>query len=502
MKCCPNATCRIDSEIFGVTDVRERLYEKLCPVTDACCTSRITGVPAVLFSPCHSLLCRETEMSRLNPLIRSVPKIRCAESSDSQTIRSVVVSGRIPLLDGFRAVAVVLVVLSHGCQMSNFPFRQELQSALFEGQIGVDIFFVLSGFLITSLLVREKRRSGAIAIGQFFLRRSIRILPAYAAFLFVVLLFESAGTPTLRWSDWLGALTYTTNFLSDPGWRLGHLWSLSIEEHFYLVWPFVFSLLPHRICWMAPAACILVSVVLRTVLYFEFPDVAWMANRWTFTRCDAIFVGCLLSLVASSGFKRYWPLKFISVIHPATFVIALVVSIILGRTSFAYATILAPVINGTSIGGLIGSCLIRSDSRSVRWLDHRILKAIGVRSYSIYLWQQVVLVPDAKSIGGIWLFDFVVVLMIAEASWRLIECPALRLKGWACRKTLPSFATPAYDSVTALNGFGAGNMGSALQTAQIHRTENDTTCGGERVPQRTVPLSGGPFHQQEQITNA
>jgi len=442
-------------------------------------------------------------MSRLNPLIPSVAERCCAQSPDSRTIKSVVVSGRIPLLDGFRAVAVLLVVLAHACQMSDFPFRLELQSVLFEGQIGVDIFFVLSGFLITSLLVREKQRTGSIAIGQFFLRRSIRILPAYAAFLVVVVLLEQTGTATLRFSDWLGALTYTTNFLWDPAWRLGHLWSLSIEEHFYLVWPFVFALLPHKNRWMAPAGCILLSMVARTVLYFEFKDVAWMANRWTFTRCDAISVGCLLALVAASGLEKRWPQKLVSVLHPVTFVIALVVSIALTRTSFAYATILAPALNGTSIAGLIGSCLVRPHVNSVRWLDHRILKAIGVRSYSIYLWQQLILVPDANSIGGSWLLDVVVVLIIAEISWRLIECPALRSKDWACGKVSPSDALPAYERTTTLAGSGVGDTKSALPAVLASQAENEVaTCGEERMSWPANQHGGNRINQTEQTTNA
>lgn len=440
-------------------------------------------------------------MSRLNPWIRRVAEARDSEPSDTQGISSVVASGRIPLLDGFRAVAVMLVVLAHGCQMSDFPFRSALQSVLIEGQIGVDIFFVLSGFLITSLLIREKRRTGSVSIGQFFLRRSIRILPAYGAFLFVVMLLERSGPATLSFSDWQGALTYTTNFLWDPAWRLGHLWSLSIEEHFYLVWPFVFSLLPQRNRWIAPVICIVFSVATRTVLYREFPDVAWMVNRWTFTRCDAICVGCLLSLAASSKLQSSWLQKFTGMMHPVAFAGALLVSIILGRASYTYAIILAPVINGIFIAGVIGSCLVRPGNSSVRWLDHRILKIVGVRSYSIYLWQQLILVPEAKSFGGVWLFDIVFVLIIAEASWRLVECPALALKGWVSKKCSTLNGKQAYEPVFESNGLDVGHMQSVVPTAQIHLMVNGIACGGERISLNAIPLSSNSFYQTEQTAN-
>src|SRR5438270_4005923 len=145
-----------------------------------------------------------------------------------------------PALDGIRAIAVLLVMANH-------------TGFFHAGRLGVDIFFVLSGYLITAILVAEFSAGGRIDLKKFYARRALRILPAVILLLVALNVFAAITQPreqvqTLRW-DSLGALFYVANWLRAFGRDLGivgHLWSLSIEEQFYLLWPVTLAFLLSR----------------------------------------------------------------------------------------------------------------------------------------------------------------------------------------------------------------------------------------------------------------
>src|SRR6266545_6905968 len=136
---------------------------------------------------------------------------------------------RLPSLDGLRGIAISLVLLSHFSMLSN-PWLPVPEWIFRLGDFGVNIFFVLSGFLITALLVNEHRRTGRIAIGRFFIRRAFRIFPAAYVFMFTIVTAAALGWVHLQPGEAVFALTYTTNFNTTPGWWFGHTWSLSVEE--------------------------------------------------------------------------------------------------------------------------------------------------------------------------------------------------------------------------------------------------------------------------------
>lgn len=154
--------------------------------------------------------------------------------------------GRIPCLDGLRAISILLVLGFHASGTEGFPSSEWLRSLLRHGGVGVDVFFVISGFLITLLLFREQDRTGRISLCKFYIRRSLRILPAMFAYLAFVALLQAMGIASLSTIDWVVALTYTANFhgtFSHSAQPIEHLWSLSVEEHFYLIWPPILVLL-------------------------------------------------------------------------------------------------------------------------------------------------------------------------------------------------------------------------------------------------------------------
>ncbi len=166
--------------------------------------------------------------------------------------------GMVPCLGGLRAFAIVCVLVSH---FYDFPGNWRV------GHFGVISFFVISGFLITLLLLRERRRTGKIALGAFFQRRALRILPAYCLLMLVFYGFQLVSIHRISNDTWLAMLTFTQCFVMptmDP--FLNHTWSIAVEEHFYLLWPFLFLRLSLRTVALVLTLFLALSPALRWAL--------------------------------------------------------------------------------------------------------------------------------------------------------------------------------------------------------------------------------------------
>lgn len=149
----------------------------------------------------------------------------------TDTTVSGVAKGTVTCLSGRRAVAITAGLFAH------IGFRQNL------GHLGVTLFFVISGFLITLLMLRENERTGTLNLFDFYRRRTLRIVPALSFFLLMVFLLQAAGRLFIAPKYWLAALTYTMCYVNggnahpETACNIAHTWSLSVEEHFYLLWP-------------------------------------------------------------------------------------------------------------------------------------------------------------------------------------------------------------------------------------------------------------------------
>src|SRR4051812_34868116 len=141
----------------------------------------------------------------------------------------------LPSLDGLRAISIGLVLLGH--LIGTRGFVQSMPLANDAGLLGVRVFFVISGFLITSILLDELSRKGTIALPRFYFRRTMRLFPASYFLVGCIAVLAGWGIVRLESGDLTLAITYTTNFRTHRGWSLGHLWSLAVEEQFYLLWP-------------------------------------------------------------------------------------------------------------------------------------------------------------------------------------------------------------------------------------------------------------------------
>lgn len=250
--------------------------------------------------------------------------------------------------------------------------------------LGVEIFFVLSGFLITTLLLRELETTQRVNLWAFYVRRARRILPAYFVYLGFVAVLQHYGRTDPSPKDWIAALTYTTNFIYPRNWELGHLWSLSIEEHFYLLWPAVVATGYAR---PAALACVTGCFAIRCLILAFWPAISGPANDWTVTRIDVIMIGSLLALLARSETWRSRLDRWAKIpVALAVLVVSLALSVS-GKWSFGPAY----TVNAVCIAVVLWSIATHG------YLErHRGLSAVGVGSYSLYLWQQPFLRPGSE----------------------------------------------------------------------------------------------------------
>jgi peptidoglycan/LPS O-acetylase OafA/YrhL len=197
-------------------------------------------------------------------------------------------SARIPSLDGLRALSISLVIFAHLCGTTDWPFSQGTLSATRNlGALGVRVFFVISGFLICQQLIDESQAQGTVSLRRFWLRRSLRIFPPAFAFIGVMCTLNHTAR-FLEPGDLTAAVTYTMNYHRQHAWQLGHLWSLSVEEQFYLTWPLVaLAGVTHM------RFCALVTIILgpfmRLLVSQYYPGVL--------IPFDAIAAGCFLACV-------------------------------------------------------------------------------------------------------------------------------------------------------------------------------------------------------------
>jgi peptidoglycan/LPS O-acetylase OafA/YrhL len=340
--------------------------------------------------------------------------------------------GRIPGLDGLRAIAIVLVLLAHASNTTGFPASKSTIALFQNGAIGVDVFFVLSGFLITVLLSRELDRTNTVSLKKFYLRRVLRIIPAYAAFLLVVFDLTLLGLVPMHWYDWLGALTYTINWINSDirSWEIGHIWSLSIEEHFYFIWPFLLLTFGAKRARITLCGYLVAVPILRLLARVFFREYSALVYTSTLMRMDSIAIGCILALLASEPwFRKRTQLsgkKLFGVSILAMLI--LIVSHLLQAYWPVYAIMLSTTIDAVAIATIIWLCVNHNDNLIGRLLDSRLMVAIGTLSYSFYLWQQLFLAPHGSSWIRSWPWNIGFALLAGVASYLLIESPFLRIK--------------------------------------------------------------------------
>ncbi|HEY4188087.1 MAG TPA: acyltransferase, partial [Polyangia bacterium] len=211
---------------------------------------------------------------------------------------------RIASLDGVRGIAITLVVLQHArLTLPPVPLLRDLLWPVADGHLGVSVFFVLSGYLITRIMRTEHERTGTVSLRSFYFRRAFRILPAYFAFLSIMFLARHFGGLSISDKEFLGAASFTRNYVPPDlkPWWLAHCWSLSVEEQFYLAWPLAISFIGlRRGAWLA-VALVLSGPLVRVASYLLLPQ--WRGVKGLDTSFDVLMTGCALALL--EGLPRF-----------------------------------------------------------------------------------------------------------------------------------------------------------------------------------------------------
>lgn len=334
-------------------------------------------------------------------------------------------SGQIPSLDGWRAISILLVIFYHLSLGQNSPLPVAWQGLAQRGAVGVDFFFAISGFLISTLLFREWDSTHQIDIAGFYYRRTQRILPPLLAYLVVVFALSRVGYLSIPGRDWLAAATYTINFFDHVAIPLGHLWSLSVEEHFYLLWPLVVAAMgPRRSGWIA-----LFTLASQPFLrYVTSHGTNFDCDFVTWTRLDAIAAGCLLAVVVRGDSLPRITRAILAYSHERFGLawLLLLVCVAIPHDEFSAYGRVQPTLLACSFTWLLWLSLSRDAGVSYRLLNHPVLTSMGRMSYGLYLWQQLFLDWSHNWWLGAFPQNLLCAVGCAALSYWLIELPLLR----------------------------------------------------------------------------
>jgi peptidoglycan/LPS O-acetylase OafA/YrhL len=313
----------------------------------------------------------------------------------------------IPTLDGWRAIAIGMVIMSHAIVYGlNGPPSRWLGF----GPFGVSIFFAISGYLITTRFVSHNPRS----LREFYWRRAFRILPPALTYL-AFLTFLSIQGPRL---GFLSSLFFFSNYvpIDQRGWNVAHFWSLSMEEQFYLIWPAIIVLLGIRRASRVALATVPVLSLWRAWAISHTALSGVMASQRTDFRLDAFAVPCFLAILLQDAHTqkriRGWlsPILFCACA-------ALSIACCLGPKTIIYlgTALLLPLV--------VLSTVLHPEWLFSQFLEWPAVRWIGRISYSLYLWQEVIL---GYTHWRIW-FQLIALLAASATSYYLVETPMIAL---------------------------------------------------------------------------
>lgn len=364
--------------------------------------------------------------------------------------RNTVRQAHIPALDGVRAIAILMVMIFHffqGSVQTNAVWKA-VEKATALGQTGVDLFFVLSGFLITGILLDSCRRKHALK--TFYLRRTFRIFPLYygyliVAFLLLPLLHLAAPIAwTNQWWFWLYCQNIQDTFLKNfKMFGPGHFWSLAVEEHFYLVWPFIVMRLPLRHLRHMLLALLALALVVRAVMVVA----GYPVYYFTLCRIDTLAVGALLSVLSRQGnflqaagqWLRKYILWVLAILAPCYAVFTGTADPVVQVVKFSLFAFLCAAV-------LVLAITAPREEMPARILGSSVASAMAKGSYAMYVFHPAIFdllrtqfpaLPPITALPVAFLATFAA----AWLSWRLLENPCLKLRDWTQRRSQRSSFT-------------------------------------------------------------
>ena len=353
----------------------------------------------------------------------------------SDTAPTTALKGYIPTLDGWRAIAILGVMVSHaGHSYSAALGRQSVFDRFALGTHGVNLFFAISGLLITSRLLEEWDNSGSISLKRFYVRRAFRILPPALLYLSCVALLGILGLLPVVREELAAATLFFRNYLPPilgahgAGFFTSHYWSLGVEEHFYLFWPALLIFAGRkRALPVAIAIAVLIALwrhaeAWREIMLYNAIQPTYFAR--SDTRIDSIMWGVVAALALSRPDVRGLVEKYLSTIVYLAFVA------LYGVITYRYGT--RPTFWEASIVPiLIVGTVLRPRSVLGRVLENPVMRWIGRLSYSLYLWEFFfVYYPGVPTTLGVWQtfpVNLIAAVACATGSYYLVERPLIRV---------------------------------------------------------------------------
>jgi len=335
----------------------------------------------------------------------------------------------LPSLDGLRALSILIVLIGHINDSRHFPIITPIFG---NGSLGVQVFFVISGFLITTLLIKEKITKGDINLKKFYIRRAFRILPVAYLYILVVILLNPLFSLGITNKNFLCAIIFIQNFVADVKWPIGHYWSISVEEQFYLLFPFIL-----KANYKLYVNVLLALLILSPIIFYlhSLPgfvegysaNVVKLANRFLNRGLYSIVIGSITSILLCK-----YPINF-SVNKWVVNIIQLcLIYLIWFLFTYPFLEGVNFVLMAVCITVFMVSAIFFTTSIFYHILNLNFFKTLGVLSYSIYIWQQLFTIdkPWKNSFrwGGSVIGNLIVLFLVAYLSYNYYEKPFLHLK--------------------------------------------------------------------------
>lgn len=342
-------------------------------------------------------------------------------------------------LDGLRGLSILIVLLAHfGVNHFLRPY-----SLFIDSSIGVHIFFVLSGFLITTLLLKEKTKNGQILLKQFFVRRILRIIPVCYLFLFALIILNSWYQLKIEPLDFAASFLFFKNLPIGNSVFTAHLWSLAVEEQFYLTFPFLLASSINRYVVFALLLVILIPII--SILGFHLPGILFSnlpVKIFTKIVMYSFWKGPVIILIGSVfsilTFKKIINVNKFKPNYFLSFILLLIAIVIHTKTFLFYSKYCSEFLSVCIIGYVIMLSISEKSSLLSAILNNVFFVQIGILSYSLYIWQELFIGVftwqiwlkswNGYSLPTIIILKLVCVFLIANLSYYFFESKFLRLK--------------------------------------------------------------------------
>jgi peptidoglycan/LPS O-acetylase OafA/YrhL len=299
--------------------------------------------------------------------------------SELGEIPDIVKSSHLPSLNGLRGVAILLVTIGHFF----YETSHNILYHIFNGQLGVQVFFVLSGFLITTILIKEKINKKSISLKLFYIRRVLRIFPVAYLYIAFVIILNYAYKLNIPWQGFIGASLYLQDYyLFHKGLYFLHYWTLSVEEQFYLLLPAILKINFVVYILIVPLILVIAHSSQFICNYIQPLKGSILQNITNFILVfDGILVGSFISILV---FKNCIPMAFIK----KNKIIINILSLLIIYLNHTFGIPILRHMNSFFIGLIIISNLSPSKDFIFKFLNNSILTRVGILSYSLYIWQQ------------------------------------------------------------------------------------------------------------------